>query len=143
MGLIVLIISYFQPYKLVVICGQSMMPTLKDRQIVIAKKQNIYKKGDVVVFITSDNNKLVKRITYCPDEYFYYYLDSEHASMTLLKDNSYRSIFEAKKEFGKLILENKVQKNHYYLLGDNYDFSEDSRLFGTIDKSDILYKVIL
>lgn len=119
------------------------MPTLKDRQIVIAKKQDDYKKGDVVVFKSYENIILVKRITYCPDEYFYYYLDANKESMELLKDNSYRYIFEAKKQYGKLIMENKVQKNHFYVLGDNYGNSEDSRIFGTIDKSDILYKVIL
>jgi type IV secretory pathway protease TraF len=40
------------------------------------------------------------------------------------------------------MMELKVPKNHYYLVGDNLDESDDSRRFGTIDEKDILYKVI-
>lgn len=41
------------------------------------------------------------------------------------------------------IVELKVPKNHYYLLGDNFNNSDDSRRFGTVERSQIIYKVIL
>ena len=33
-------------------------------------------------------------------------------------------------------------KDRYFLRGDNYKNSEDSRFFGPVEKSDIKYKVI-
>ena len=40
------------------------------------------------------------------------------------------------------MLELKVPKNHYYLIGDNLDNSDDSRRFGTLEENEILYKVV-
>jgi len=40
LGLFALILLYFQPYKLVVVVGNSMYPTLKDGQILLAKKSD-------------------------------------------------------------------------------------------------------
>jgi hypothetical protein len=42
----------------------------------------------------------------------------------------------------KLLIESKVPINHYYITGDNKGNSDDSRRFGTVEKRDILYKVI-
>jgi signal peptidase I len=41
------------------------------------------------------------------------------------------------------MMELKVPKGHYYLIGDNLDKSDDSRRFGSVEEKDILYKVIL
>ena len=40
------------------------------------------------------------------------------------------------------MMECKVQKNHFYLIGDNLDNSDDSRRFGTVEENEILYKII-
>jgi hypothetical protein len=40
------------------------------------------------------------------------------------------------------MMELKVPKNHYYLVGDNLPKSDDSRRFGTVEENEILYKVI-
>ena len=47
----------------------------------------------------------------------------------------------AEQEFGEKGLAGP--KNHYYLIGDNLDKSDDSRRFGSVEEKDILYKVIL
>ena len=60
----------------------------------------------------------------------------------LIVDNSYHSILEYKSIDDVYMMELKVPKDHYYLVGDNLDESDDSRRFGTIDEKDILYKVI-
>jgi signal peptidase I len=39
-------------------------------------------------------------------------------------------------------MKNVVPKGHVFLLGDNSENSDDSRRFGTVKKSDIMYKVI-
>jgi hypothetical protein len=60
----------------------------------------------------------------------------------LILDNSYHSILEIKNIDDAYMMELKVPKNHYYLVGDNLPKSDDSRRFGTVDENEILYKVI-
>jgi len=140
-GCILLLLAYFQPYKLVVVVGQSMYPTYKSAQIVLAKKTKYFKKSDVVVALSDDRSLIVKRILYTPEEYYYYVMKKE-GYYKLVIDNSYRSIVKTKNIDDAYMMELKVPKNHYYLIGDNLDNSDDSRRFGTVEENEVLYKVI-
>lgn len=140
-GCILLLLAYFQPYKLVVVVGQSMYPTYKSGQIVLAKKTKYFKKSDVVVALSDDRSLIVKRILYIPEEYYYYVMKKE-GYYKLIINNSYRSIAQTKNIDDAYMLELKVPKNHYYLIGDNLDNSDDSRRFGTVEENEILYKVV-
>ena len=134
-------LAYFQPYKLVVVVGRSMMPTYKNKQILLAKRTKDFKKSDIVVALSDDRQLIVKRILYTPEEY-YYYMMKKDGTCELIIDNSYRSILNIKNLEDAYMMELKVPKNHYYLIGDNLDESDDSRRFGTIEENEILYKVI-
>ena len=140
-GFILLILAYCQPYKLVVVVGQSMAPTYRDRQILLAKKTKYFKKSDVVVARSDDESLIVKRILYTPEEYYYYSVRKD-GQVQLIIDNSYRSILKTKNIENAFMMECKVQKNHFYLIGDNLDHSDDSRRFGPVEENEILYKVI-
>jgi len=140
-GCILLLLAYFQPYKLVVVVGQSMYPTYKSGQIVLAKKTKYFKKSDVVVALSDDRSLIVKRILYTPEEYYYYVMKKE-GYYKLVIDNSYRSIVKTKNIDDAYMMELKVPKNHYYLIGDNLDNSDDSRRFGTVEENEVLYKVV-
>ncbi len=140
-GCILMILAYCQPYKLVVVVGRSMMPTYKNRQILLAKRTKDFKKSDVVVALSDDRQLIVKRILYTPEEY-YYYMMKKDGTLELIVDNSYRSILDNKNLDDAYMMELKVPKNHYYLIGDNLNESDDSRRFGTIEDNEILYKVI-
>jgi len=48
LGLFALILLYFQPYKLVVVVGNSMYPTLKNGQILLAKKIDKIEKAPIM-----------------------------------------------------------------------------------------------
>jgi signal peptidase I len=140
-GCILLLLAYLQPYKLVVVVGQSMLPTYKNGQILLAKKTKDFKKSDVVVALSDDRALIVKRILYTPEEY-YYYMMKKDGTFELISDNSYRHILEIKNIDDAYMMELKVPKYHYYLIGDNLNKSDDSRRFGTVEENEILYKVI-
>ena len=140
-GCILLLLAYFQPYKLVVVVGQSMYPTYKSGQILLSKKTQNFNKSDAVVAIADDGTLIVKRILYIPEEYYYYVMKKE-GYYELIIDNSYRSILQTKNIDDAYMMELKVPKNHYYLIGDNLDKSDDSRRFGTLDENEILYKIV-
>ncbi len=140
-GCILLLLAYLQPYKLVVVVGESMFPTYKNGQILLAKRTKNFKKSDVVVAYSDDRTLIVKRILYTPEEY-YYYMMKKDGVYDLILDNSYHSILEIKNIDDAYMMELKVPKKHYYLVGDNLPKSDDSRRFGTVDKNEILYKVI-
>jgi signal peptidase I len=140
-GCILLLLAYFQPYKLVVVIGQSMEPTYKNGQILVAKKTKYFKKSDVVVARSDDQSLIVKRILYTPEEY-YYYMMKKDGTCELVINNSYHNILEIKNIDDAYMMELKVPKYHYYLVGDNLNKSDDSRRFGTIEENEILYKVI-
>jgi signal peptidase I len=140
-GCILLLLAYFQPYKLVVVVGQSMEPTYKNGQILVSKRTKYFKKSDVVVARSDDQSLIVKRILYTPEEYYYYMMKKDGTSKLII-NNSYHNILEIKNIDDAYMMELKFPKNHYYLVGDNLDKSDDSRRFGTVEENDILYKVI-
>lgn len=142
-SLLICLSFYLQPYKLIVIVGQSMMPTLRNGQVVLAKRENKYNRGDIVVIKdTSEDVIIVKRIIFTPGDYYYYILDSQKFQMVFLLDNSFRSILEAKANYGDAVQEYKLGDDSYFVVGDNLNNSDDSRRFGPIKKDEIIYKVI-
>jgi signal peptidase I len=143
-GLISLIILLFNPYKLVVVVGESMYPTLRNGNIVLAKKTKDLRKGDIVVARNDQQEIIIKRIAYMPKEYYYYLLNRNDSDYRfLIVDNSYHNVALFFDEYGdKKIQQLQVPIGQYYLLGDNLNNSEDSRRFGSIEKQNILYKVI-
>lgn len=140
-GLLLVSLLLFQPYKLVVVVGRSMLPTLKGGQILLAKKTNKFERGDIVV-IKEEDNIIIKRIKYLPEEYYYSVLDFEMFEMVVI-ENDFREMMIGIEKYGlENIKEYKMAKNSYFVLGDNSAESDDSRRFGPIHKEQILYKVI-
>ena len=133
---------YLQPYKVVVVVGKSMYPTLKNGQIVLAKRESRYNKGDIVVIRDDEGFIIVKRILFVPGDYYYYILDSDKFEMRFLLDNSFRNVLQAKSQYGDAVEEYKLGKDSYFVVGDNYSNSDDSRRFGPIHEENIIYKVV-
>ena len=136
-----LMFMWLQPYKLVVIVGESMMPTLHSKQIVIATKAKEIRRGDIIVFRNDYSEIVVKRVAYVAGDYFYYHIQKNGESELI--DSSYNSVLDSIDLYGsKTIVEHKVPLKKIYVLGDNYNNSDDSRRFGTIELSDVMYKVV-
>jgi signal peptidase I len=143
LSLIFLSIIYFMPYRLVMVVGDSMYPTLKNGQIVLVKKVDVLKKGDIVVAKNPERDVIIKRIQYTPNT-DYYYLLTENAEKYDLYDFIDKDLYNFLLKHSKYMrwLRCRVSEGQYYLVGDNHDNSEDSRIFGSIPEKDIMYKVI-
>lgn len=135
-GIVCFIISKFF-VSFCIVHGSSMSPTYKDKSIVLESKiiTNI-KRNDVVV-IKKNNLKIIKRIIgiqndkiVVKDGYIY------------INDIKYNNLYI--NDPGILINEVILEKDEYFVLGDNIDNSIDSRFseIGIIKKEEIKGKII-
>ena len=124
----------------VIVSGDSMVPTLKNKQLLLLNKIN-YRINDIerfdIVVIKLDNKEIIKRVIGLPGENILYrnnmlYVDGHEL------DNDYN--FETDDFSLKTICNcNRIPDNKYLVLGDNRGDSADSRAswIGLIDKEDI------
>lgn len=122
------------------VSGDSMYPTLRDKDYLLVCKVSDIDRGDIVI-IKKDNSKkyLVKRV-----------IGVSGDEIRFEKNNLYIN--------GKLVYEDYINKDedivyndysetisdgYYYVLGDNRNHSGDSRQFGGIAESEIKGEVKL
>lgn len=123
------------------IYGESMNPTLIEKDIVLCIRKSNFKRGDIIAFYY--NNKiLIKRIIGISSDWIN--IDKEgnvYVNNTLLEEN-----YVKEKKYGESDIEYpyQVADDSYFVLGDKRDSSIDSRtkMIGTISKVDIIGKVI-
>lgn len=106
-----------------------MYPTLEDRNLGIALRTTIkdIEREDIVV-IKLDNRYLIKRVVGLPGENIKY------------KDNKlYINNKEYNDKFSYITDDYSIDvgKNEYFCLGDNRQYSADSRTFGCFNKKNI------
>lgn len=128
----------------VIVVGDSMVPTLKEDQILLLNKIN-YTFSDIerydVVVIKVGKNEIIKRVIGLPGETIEYrnnvlYIDGHETT------NNYQ--FETADFTLESICDcDKIPNDKYLVLGDNRAVSSDSRIMGLIDKKDILGEVNL
>jgi signal peptidase I len=124
--LLFLVFFYFN-FQTVVVTGHSMEPTFHDKQrIAICKALWLVggiQRGNIVVIRRDvDNEYLVKRVAYLAGDE----VDTRNQPVNwdTFKNGAY-----------------KVPKDCVYVLGDNEEISEDSRVFGPVPMKDIVGKV--
>lgn len=132
--------KYF--FQLMLIQGKSMEPTYKNFSLVIVdKRDNSYERGDVIAFKGPDKmGVLVKRIVAVPGDKVLITGGRLYVNGNLSKD-----MIDGKSlEFAGLAQNEIILcDNAYFVLGDNYDKSKDSRYeeIGTIDIQNIIGKI--
>ena len=114
-----------------------MLPSIKDNQILLLKKFDIDKisNGDIISF----------KIDIYPDEYLIKRVIAKGGDKieidgknVILNDNilsePYINSYEEEYHTGEIIVPN----GYYFVMGDNRDFSSDSRDFGLVYEEDIV-----
>lgn len=128
------LLLYLQPFRLGIVLGHSMEPTLNNTDLFLLEVKKVspqdLKVGDVIA-VKVDGLILVKRVYALPGQKvkkvpgrgdnLYYWL-----SPWWLSKNTY-----------------EVPEGHILVIGDNLDDSMDSRDFGPIPLEDVVGKVIL
>lgn len=144
--LIVLIVVLIRTYIVtpVIVVGDSMVPTLKDNQILLLNKID-YRLREIerydIVVIKVGKSEIIKRVIGLPGE------NVEYRNNTLYINeqeeiNDYN--FDTEDFNLKSICNcDKIPEDKYLVLGDNRMVSSDSRIIGLIDKKDILGKTTI
>ena len=137
---IVIVVILIRSYLVtpVIVSGDSMEPTLNNKEMLLLNKIN-YKINDIkrfdIVVIKIDDKEIIKRIIGLPGETVLYrsnklYIDGHEL------ENDYN--FDTDDFSLKTICNcDKIPENKYLVLGDNRGISADSRLYGLIDAKDI------
>lgn len=116
--------------------GTSMVPTLKDREIMLLKKwDHNYERFDIVV-LNYNNSKLIKRVIGVGGEHVKYknnklYINGKYIKEPFQHGKTDDFVLE---EIGY----DTIPKNYYLVLGDNRENSVDGRTFGLVSKKDLL-----
>lgn len=124
--------------------GTSMYSTLKDGEIMILNKINYWfndiKRFDIVV-VETENNKIIKRVIGLPGETLKYednilYIDGQEVKEPYLKEKT--------EDFNISKLDyKKIPQDCYFVMGDNRDNSNDSRIIGCVKRDQIKGKTSL
>lgn len=132
--------------------GDSMYPSLKNKDYLLVEKfDKNYKRFDIVVF-NYNGDKLIKRVIGLPGDYVEYKDDKLYINGKVVKEDfvNQKYVKSQKKKYGNFtndfsieLLGYKTIPNGYYLvLGDNRHNSADSRMLGLIAKDRIDGKAI-
>ena len=137
----------------VIVSGDSMVPTLKERELLLLNKIkyrfNDIKRFDVVV-VKLENKEIIKRVIGLPGEEIVYrnntlYVDGHEVpnEYTYNGENK-KENFDTKDFSLKTICNcNRIPEGKYLVLGDNREVSADSRMYGLFDREDIEGRVKL
>ncbi|MBI9009609.1 MAG: signal peptidase I [Tenericutes bacterium] len=130
--LIVMVINGFF-FSFAQVEGVSMQPTFCDNDAVIIKYVEEYQHDDIVILEQNDLY-LIKRLVAVPGDKLVVNASGVYVNDILIEDNM-GNFYIAYQE---LI----IPDGYYFVLGDNRDNSEDSRMFGLKAKENMLGKVI-
>jgi len=146
-SVIVLPIRYFlfQPF---IVKGDSMVPNFQSGDYLIVDELSYRfsepQRGDVIVFKypKDTTQRFIKRVIGLPGET----VDIKDGSVTILKNGSSTTLDEKYlpanlKTFGNI--NTTLKPDEYFVMGDNREYSFDSRAWGVVPREDIIGKAFL
>ncbi len=139
---------YFQPYRLGIVTGESMTPTLHSGQLLLIDR-NYYKhhkitRGDVIS-CRVNGKTLVKRVYALPgDEVIQLHCDSDDVGDIIVRPHMIIKVIQSfiERPTAMRVIRFEVDSDFVYLLGDGGSLSIDSRNFGPVPQNQIIGKVV-
>lgn len=124
-------------FSFYVVSGNSMLPNVHDKEVKSVNKMvKKYKRGDIVIVKNNrDQYLMIKRIIGLPGEKLDVIYDDVYINDKKL-DEPYVNQSDEKSDF--YIRNIRLKENEYYVMGDNRNYSIDSRELGPLKKSDII-----
>lgn len=129
---IVMIINGFF-FSLAQVDGISMEPTFCNNDAVIIKYVEEYQDQDIVI-LQNQGIYLIKRLVAKGGDELVVNQSGVYVNGVLIEDNIAN---------GNVGYDLIIPEGFYYVLGDNRDHSQDSRVFGLVSENDMLGKVIV
>ena len=124
---------YLQPYRPIVVSGDSMNPTLADGQWILgARRPPRIARGDVVVF-RRGSETCVKRVVCLPGDGIEQYRLGDQWIVPS-NERARASLVRQRKPRYDLV----VPAGHLYVVGDNLYGSVDSRTYGPVPTADVV-----
>lgn len=133
--MVYLIMNYLFCIRIIV--STSMMPTIKLKEIVIVYKTSIVHRGDVILFLPPKsqnryNQEWTKRIIGLPGDVIKVENGNVYINNALLNED-YKTI-KPTYDFSPYI----IPDDSYFVLGDNRNCSNDSHIWGSLPKKNVL-----
>lgn len=123
------------------VSGESMYPTLHDKDVVVYRRHNYeYKPGDVVAIKRPDGEEYVKRIIAVPGDTVN--LQNGDIYVNGEKIDTEEALGKTEVKSSKVTFPLTVGDKEFFVLGDNREVSRDSREIGTVKEEDIKGKII-
>lgn len=132
------------------VVGQSMMPTLHNKDKVIVNKFSSIDRMDIVIFHSDEREDYVKRVIGLPGDIISYENDELFINNKKIDEpylESYSAFdnpdenFTENFELEELTGSKRVPPDKLFVLGDNRISSMDSRYFHFVDKSEVVGEV--
>jgi len=141
--IIILLLIYYLVIQVFIVKGVSMEPNFIDGELIVIDRLTYYfrkpSRGDDIVFIFpgTANQKYIKRIIGLPGEKIVIkdgivFIDGKKLREDYLPDNF--------KTMGEV--EVLLRNNQYFVLGDNRDLSNDSRIWGPLAGENIIGRAV-
>jgi len=134
------VIVGFYSVKRVIVHGISMEPSFHSGQTVFVWSSvpiASLKVGDVIVLDSNDGDDLIKRIVFIQNQQH-----TEHPPLLVWTPDGHKSFADLFDNYVALDSTKPGEDRRIWVMGDNYEHSEDSRDFGPIAPKQILGKVI-
>lgn len=129
-------VAPIQPVK---VRGTAMLPTLKDGdRILIERNPKQLARGDIVVFYYPHDTRgsMIKRIVGLPGET----IEIRETQVVLNGQVLAEPYIDPKNQFSRSQPPEKVPDDSYYVMGDNRENSNDSRIWGPLHRKFIYGK---
>ncbi|MHC5374316.1 signal peptidase I [Enterococcus sp. LJL120] len=135
---------FFEIYR---VNGYSMVPTLRDRDLVLIKKEKSVQRFDLVL-IKRGTTYQIRRVIGLPKEDIQYINDSLYVDGEMVVERFLiNQINEAQQSGGNFTKDfslidisgaSKIPEEAYFVLADNREYSSDSRDYGLVNKNQII-----